>query len=367
MVANASSVVNKNAKKAGEAADELIRQQAEGGMTPAEDGQAQKEAEAQAQAEAEAQAAAEASAEAAKNLKPDDKSLDVGAEPSQADSDWKARFQGSQAAYNRDVPRMRGELETANGQIETLQTQIDELKELVNKAPEPAAESAALELTAEEEEQYGPGWVAMMQKIAQGSNSEMAKQIVDLQQELANVKIGQKQIVEHAVVSDEDKFFSTLDAQISNWEKINESPKFHAFLDEEVAYTGKTRRFFLDKARSNLDSGKIIKIFTDFTDVVPQGSSLNSEPKVDLDAPEDLITPENKGGGVPPVEEQKYYTNSQINQFFRDKTEGKYKGKEDEARIIEKDIFAAGREGRIISDKQAERQYKFEDNDKALA
>lgn len=367
MVANASSVVNKNAKKAGKQANELIKQVAEGQSgipAPGDDDQAaQKEAE--ARAEAEAKAKLEASDKAKQDLS-QTASPDEGAELSQADKDWEARFKGLQTTYNREVPKLRGELETAYGSIETLQEQIDELKKAITKS-EPVEVSTALELTAEEEEQYGPGWVAMMQKIAQGSNSDLAKQVVDLQQELANVKVGQKQIVEHAVVSNEEKFFSTLDAQIPNWGEINNSLKFHEFLKEEVAYTGKTRKFYLDKARSELDSGKIIRIFTDFTDVVPQGSSLNSELAADLDVPEELITPKNLSGGAPPVEEQKYYTNGQINKFFRDKTDGKYKGKEAEARMIEKDIFAAGQEGRIISDKQAERQYQFEDNDKALA
>jgi len=49
-------------------------------------------------------------------------------------------------------------------------------------------------------EQYGEGYIDMMKKIAQQSQGEMAKQIVDLQTKLANVKQGVTQVRETVVV-----------------------------------------------------------------------------------------------------------------------------------------------------------------------
>jgi len=358
--ATVSSVPNRNAKKQGEEADRLIREAAGSG----DDDQAQAEATAAAEAEAKKKAELEASDKAKQNLDPDNKSPEAGAEPTLADNDWKARFKGLQAVYDRDVPKLRGELQTAYTSIDGLQGQIDELKALISKPAELIDEPVELDLSDEEREQYGPGLIAMMEKIALSNGSELAKQVIDLQQELSEVKIGQKQMVEHSAVSDEQKFFSTLTAEIENWGEINDSADFHQFLEEEVAYTGHNRRHFLDTARERLDVGKVIRIFKDFTSVAPQGSSLDSElPKSDLDVPEELITPKNSGSGIPPAEEQKYYSTAEVNKFYHDKSTGKYKGKEEEAKILEKDIFAAGREGRILSDKAYERSMKFTDKE----
>ena len=47
------------------------------------------------------------------------------------------------------------------------------------------------------------------------------------------------------------------------------------------------------------------------------------------------------------------YTRPQISAFYRDVTAGKYRGKEAESEQIERDIFAATNEGRIVWPKWA--------------
>jgi hypothetical protein len=53
------------------------------------------------------------------------------------------------------------------------------------------------------------------------------------------------------------------------------------------------------------------------------------------------------GAGVP--SESQTYSTEDIKMFFNDVRMGKYKGREDERGRIERDIFAAQREGRIVT------------------
>lgn len=288
----------------------------------------------------------------------------AGEEPAKpAEVDWEARFKGAQAAYNRDVPRLRQELDKALEVNEALRGEVAEIKEMLsNKAPEPTPIPEEVTLSDEELEQYGPGLVHVIKQIAEQSKGDLAKEVVELRQQLADLGNTTKEIVKTTVRSVEDKFWDALDSAIPNWESVNMEEGFHGFLAQAIPYSGgKTRHDVLNEARDKYDAKTVIEIFSDYVNGEPsQGSSQSSEPTPDLSVPPELETPDNRSGGVPPNEEVKYYSQSEINQFYKDKREGLYRGKEEEAKKIEKDIFAAGQQGRILPDKAYEKQMRFQ-------
>jgi hypothetical protein len=192
----------------------------------------------------------------------------------------------------------------------------------------------------------------MMKKIAEQSNTDLAKQVVDLQNELANVKQGVTKVRETVVVNNERDFRAALARKVKeetgrNWLEINEEDSFHNFLAEEVPYTGREKQEFLIKAHKDFDVDAAAKFFIDYAGP----SSLKDEPSPEPEpkVPEELIAPETGGGNIPPIPEERVYTTQEVDKFYDDKRKGKYKGKEGEARKIEQDILTAGREGRIVT------------------
>ena len=288
----------------------------------------------------------------------------AGEEPAKKDEvDWEARFKGAQAAYNRDVPRLRTELDKALQSNDELRGEVAEIREMLkSKTSEPTPQPEEVALSDEELEQYGPGLVHVIKTIAEQSKGELAKEVVALRQELANLGTTTKEIVQNTAQTAEDRFFESMDKAIPEWESINLEQGFHDFLAEVIPYSGgRTRQDVLTQARESLDARTAIELFTGYVENKPsKGSSQSAEPIPDLTVPPELETPKNSGGGVPPVEEAKYYTQSEISQFYKDKAAGLYRGKEDEAKKIETDIFAAGQQGRILSDKAYEKQMQFQ-------
>lgn len=285
----------------------------------------------------------------------------AGEEPAKQDEvDWEKRFKGAQAAYNRDVPRLRSELEKAQDAVESLRVEMEELRnQVATPATDPTPEPE-IGLSDEELEQYGPGLVHVIKTIAEQSKGELAKQVVELKQQLADIGTQQKEIVKTTVLSAEDKFFDAMDRAVPEWETINMEKGFHDFLAEVIPYSGgRTRQQALEAARNGLDSHTAIEIFSDYAKLSSKGSSQTSEPTPDLKVPPELETPRNSGGGAPPVEDKKYYTYAEITQFYKDKREGKYS--EEEAKKIDADIFAAGNEGRILTDKAYEKNMRFQE------
>jgi len=114
-----------------------------------------------------------------------------------------------------------------------------------------------------------------------------------------------------------------------------------------VPYTTSEKQEFLAKAHREFDVDAAAKFFIDYAGPI---SSAKKEPstKSGLSVPDALITPETSGGGINPQVEERVYTIAEVDQFYNDKRTGKYKGKEDEARKIEKDILSAGKAGRIV-------------------
>lgn len=270
------------------------------------------------------------------------------------DTDWEKRFKGLQARYTREVPELRGQLNTAEDKVDSLKKDVDQLKANIQAVETQPPASQDIEFSDEELEQYGEGYIGMMQKVAQQSQGEMAKQIVDLQQQLANVKQGVTQVRETVVVNNERDFRAALSRKVKaatgrEWLEINSDDNFHNFLAEKVPYTNSEKQEFLAKAHSDFDVDAAAKFFIDYAG--PSSSKKEPSLAVVPEVPEELITPDTAGGGIPPIEEPKVYTTTEVDQFYSDKRKGKYKDQA-EARKIEEDILLAGREGRIVNRRQ---------------
>ena len=230
-----------------------------------------------------------------------------------------------------------------------------ELKESIQSVTEKSEVAPAeLNLTADEQEQYG-GLIDVVQKVADQRIAEKDKEIAELRKTLGTLKTGQEEIRKDTTVSREQNFFNELARAVPDWQTINTDDGFIEFLDEPVPYTnGRTRKEFLADARSNLDSVAAAQFFQDFKDSLGMsqgGESQVTTPEVPAtpEVPEEIVVPNTAGGGIPPAAEVKVYTHAEVDRFYRDKREGKYKGNESEARKIEQDILAAGTQGRIVA------------------
>lgn len=275
-----------------------------------------------------------------------------GEEPHADDTDWEKRFKGLQTRYNREVPELRGQLETAEAKADSLIRELADVKASIQDVEKQPPAPPEVSFSDEEIEQYGEGYIEMMKKIAQQSQGDMAKQIVDLQQKLADVTQGVSQVRETVVVNNERDFRSALGRKVKaetgrDWTEINGEDDFHNFLAELVPYTNSEKQEFLAKAHREFDVEAAAKFFIDYAG--PSSPKNEPSPSDDVpEVPEELITPKQAGGNIPPIAEEKFYTTAEIDQFYKDKREGKYKDPK-EARNIEQDILAAGREGRIVS------------------
>jgi hypothetical protein len=279
----------------------------------------------------------------------------------QSEADWEHQFKSLKGRFDRETEERR----------RLQQTLIDQQRLLAQVGPPaaPQGEGSGLRfnvappppgrrVTPAEVQEYGQELMDVVGRRAAEVYEPILQQLAG---ELNSVK---RQIggVQNTVVFDARvKMYDDLARALPQWDAINNSPQFAQWLDQVDPISHRTRREFLNTAHNSNATGQVIDIFNTFLGAVgaangngqalgngagySQGNPPPSPQQFDLmqlAAPGRAKTGQT---GVPP--EKGIVTRAEIKQFYTDKTQGKYAGREQEAAAIERQIFDAGNEGRI--------------------
>lgn len=249
------------------------------------------------------------------------------------------------ARANQDLVGRFGELENA----------LAALRAAGAAPPAPAPEPLPRLITPEEETEYG---TEMLTVVGKRAREEIAPEIVQLRGELANLKgrlDGTVQLVQGGRVMG---MYELLDSKIPNWRDVNQSPQFKDWLSVRDPFSGRTRSEMLLEAHGRQDGQRVLNFFQGYAEAAglpqtpPAPVATTPPPSGQPVAPtlEDFAAPGRARSApqspMPP--EKPVYTSASIARFFHDKLQGKWKGRENDAALIEQDIFAAQHEGRII-------------------
>lgn len=289
----------------------------------------------------------------------------------QSEADWEHQFKSLKGRYDRDQ-------ENTRRMQQTLQDQQRLLAQIGN-APQQTAPSLSGEgsgvrfnitppppgrfVKQNEVQEYGS---ELMDVVGRRAAEVYESFLPQLTNELNQVR---RQIggVQNTVVFDARvKMYDDLAAQVPNWRVINDSPQFAQWLDQIDPISHRTRREFLNGAHNSNQASNVIDIFNTFLHdmgVAPQqsnGAGSNGmgngagnpqgnppPPQPQLDLMQFAAPGRAKTGQTQVPQDKPIVTRAEIKQFYTDKTQGKYAGRDDEAAAIERQIFEAGNEGRI--------------------
>lgn len=261
------------------------------------------------------------------------------------------RYRTLQGMYNADTGRLRAE----NQQLNTRLTQLEQLLSTLSSQPVTMTAAAAERLVTDKDvEEYGDS-IEVMRRVTKEEVSTANRRIAELEhmirQMQTNVLPRVEQVAQRQAATAEQTFWSDLTAAVPQWRDINADQKFHSWLLEVDPLTGLTRQTYLEDAQRSLDVRRIASIFSAW-----QGLSGHSvaQPTRAAQATElDRQVSPGRGrssGGAPAASDNgKTYSSRDIAKFFDDVRKGAYKGREAERDRIERDIFAAQRENRIVA------------------
>ena len=310
-------------------------------------------------------AGASASSEAASASQADDANRNVqpsGASEQSTKEDpnsetYAQRWRTLQGQYNAEVPRLRN----ANKDLQARVAQLENLLSTLNSAPAaaPAASQSVQKLVTDDDvAEYGES-IDMMRKVTreevgslQGKIAQLEGVIASLTQSVSGSVIPQVQrVAQQQAASAEERFWSNLAQRVPNWQQINNDQDFQSWLLDIDPLTNTSRQTHLEIAQRDLDVNRVVAFFNAFTAAsgkfAPQA---NAQPNRSASELEKQVAPGRARGSAGGAAGQttKTYTPSDITKFFNDVRTGKYRGREAERDRIERDIFAAQREGRIM-------------------
>ena len=262
---------------------------------------------------------------------------------------WEQKYRTLQGMYNKEVPSLNAQNRELNSRVSQLESLLGEM----NKVEKPVEKEVTVEklITDAEMEDYGDS-IEIMRKAAKEEIAGQLGRVKELEAEIAALKgvVPQvQQVQQQQKTSSEKQFWDTLNHEIPNWNETNSNPDFQSWLLEIDPLTGINRQTHLEDAQRKLDAGRVINFFRTFEGVSGIGNSAREKNATQSAELQKQVAPGRGRAGQPVTNDDKTYSPKDIEKFFKDVRTGKYKGRDDERGRMERDIFAAQREGRIVN------------------
>jgi hypothetical protein len=149
----------------------------------------------------------------------------------------------------------------------------------------------------------------------------------------------------------QEAFVRALNEAHADWQTVCQTdPNWPVWLNRPDRY-GRKNLDALKDAQARLDSAVVVNLLTDFKKEMGNAPAPSPTPPATPNPAAAFVTPPSgPSQGVPvatPQNQVEPVARSFINQFYQDKTKGRYRGKEKEAEAIEAKINAALAAGKV--------------------
>jgi hypothetical protein len=231
---------------------------------------------------------------------------------------FKRRYEVLHGKYSAEVPRMAAEIRDLKAKLAQAEAAAEAAK---------TATPAPSRLKPEEVEEYGAGFVDFVKRAASEVVPEDVGQIKESVQQLRNE-------TERLAKA---RFLNDLTQAAPRWEQLNEDKGFLTWLSGIDPLSGRVRQEIFDEAAGRFDAWRTANFFNSYV------SDNSAEPEA---PPVQHVEPPTTRVSAPPPG-KRTWTNREIAAFYAAVREGRYTKEQTDG--IEKDIFAAQREGRIVN------------------
>jgi hypothetical protein len=255
-----------------------------------------------------------------------------------------------QGMYNAEVPRLHSQNRELNGRVQQMEQLLASLSQ---QSSQPAQQTQVAPLVTENDvQEYGDS-LDVMRRVTREELYPVAQKIAQLDQIIRSLQtsvVPQVQAVAHRqAMTAEQQFWSDLSSAAPNWREINDDHAFQSWLLEIDPLTGISRQTYLEDAQRILDVRRVASFFQTWNELTGKANvAQNTRRTATASELERQVAPgRSKNTGTPANNNGKTYSPDDIKFFFNDVRSGKYRGREAERDRIERDIFAAQRDGRI--------------------
>lgn len=262
------------------------------------------------------------------------------------DGSWENRYLAMKGRYDKQEDVIR----QLTSELGSMRSEIDRLRTSTAPAPVATRENTFKKLTAEEREAYGEDFIDVSARAAE---EKLMPEIETLKATVADLTGKLTQVAKTSHDTQTLTMNQQLDRDLPDWRKINRDPRFIAWLNLRDPFSGVIRINMLKEAHAAGEAHRVLNFFNGFlrdeavVDPVGRKAEVTSEGKVPL---ESLAAPgrAKAPAASPPPGEKETITRSQIKEFYALVNKGHYRGNEAAKEDLERRIFEAERDGRVI-------------------
>lgn len=262
------------------------------------------------------------------------------------------KYRTLQGMYNAEVPRLHAQNKDLTQRLQQMEQLLSTLSSEQKQTSQDISAAPESLVSDQDIEEYGES-IDVMRKVSREEYLPVTQKIAELERYLEqlqkNVVPQVNNLTQQYQATTEQQFWSQLSTAVPNWRETNDDPDFQTWLLERDPLVGITRQTMLEDAQRNLDAARVAQFFTTWQELnggVEAKATQNSQRSDEL---EKQVAPGRaRNSSSTTASNQKTYSPADIQKFFTDVQRGKYKGREKERDRIERDIFAAQKDGRIV-------------------
>ena len=262
--------------------------------------------------------------------------------------DFEQKWRSLQGSYNAQM-RRNSELEQRLVQMQTLIATMNEVQPQPPAQPQQANDMRLL--SEEEMSDYGES-VDVMRKVSREELTPLVQRLMQIDRTVGDVARLAPQvqgIAAQQYQNAEQSFWGTLAQLVPDWREVNEDAEFQGWLLEVDPLTGNSRQAYLEQAQQQLDAGRVAQFFMTWKGGGAPQPAPSNRGNGSVPSPLEMqVTPGRSRSSQPTARNQKNYSTADISKFYDDVRKGVYRGREEEKSRLERDIFSAQQEGRIL-------------------
>jgi len=265
------------------------------------------------------------------------------------DESFEQKYKTLQGMYNAEVPQLKADNQNLTNRLNQMEQLITSMDAAKSAPPAEPVKPPSL-VTQADIDEYGES-IDVMRKVSKEESAAAQNRIAELENKLqelqSNVLPRVEQAAQNAKSSQEQIFWSELNKSVPNWKDINNNQDFQTWLLQTDPLTGISRQSYLDDAQRQFDATRVSNFFTTWESLNGSPNAQSAKPASELD--KQIAPKRGRNTGTPESSSGQTYSPADITKFFKDVQLGKYKGREKERDRIERDIFAAQKQGRIVN------------------
>lgn len=268
-----------------------------------------------------------------------------------APQDWESQLRAAESRYrtlqgmfNSQVPQLQNE----NKALKAKLSELGEAVEKLTKRPDETPPATPPVDTSKDNDEFGRDLVEMVQRQVRAYTASITSRvdafIAETAKRLDALEGGVKVATEKATVTAEESFYARLTQAVPDWEVVNATEEFKMWLMEIDPVYRAPRQAALDRHHQNLDVAACAAVFNAFKALKPAAPA----PAPMKQVLQTQISPSGTGAAPAPTAPQKeVFTAQEVEKFYREVAQGKWRDRAKDAAAMEARINAALAEGRI--------------------